>query len=696
MTPFKPGASGKKKGVSASKMSRAATNDSARKGSTGTGNDGSSNRKRSLAQQMAELANPTPKDEDPEDMDLGETGQLTRARVSNYDEYDGMDDQPRLLSERSSIRKHLGVEELSAEYSGRVVSRKQLDAGSESEDAEEDEEDAGDEEDAADDDEGEEDEEEEDEEGEGSEEDDEQYSDEDEEGEDDDDMAASSSMLVAGMNEEQRRIQQQLDALEEEDERAASLFRPRGAAASAASSNIDANSQYEKSLHMRHQISWYNQLLHARIRIQGALNSANRLPPSMPIPVTLPGQSMETSIDVRSKFETAAPTIHVAYNNAMGQAKKLFNELCQLQSGWMRENRTLYASKPNGAEDDEESDSRIPEFKGVTGMKRKRSQSNGTDHDGATTDDDEMDDESVVSAYWSYLNDDVRPVIQPVTDALIDKWNRSTQLSLGEIAQVSRPESGSREARNALRSASALKVINQSLLAQIEHTLMDEERLIKRTQLYRAAAGANFANQSDETRLLGRIDRLLADAERQRAAKRAKHDHHQQSADPSLQSMDDLLDPAMLTGKYKSEQYDPYIYDDGDYYQHLLGEIISSTGLSSLDASAAAADDESLSRSAAAARRKSRKAAAAAVDRRASKGRKIRYVVHAKLTNFMAPRPAPVTDEATALATTGGGNSLGGSGFAMDELFMNLFGGMGKAQTLNSKDANGKVAAASA
>mmetsp|Transcript_9220 Transcript_9220/g.20570 ORF Transcript_9220/g.20570 Transcript_9220/m.20570 type:complete len:486 (+) Transcript_9220:82-1539(+) len=77
------------------------------------------------------------------------------------------------------------------------------------------------------------------------------------------------------------------------------------------------------------------------------------------------------------------------------------------------------------------------------------------------------------------------------------------------------------------------------------------------------------------------------------------------------------------------------IFDDREFYVHLLREVLSTGGTpgSSLDADEAKALQAELQ-----GRRANKKKAKAEVDRKASKGRKIRYVQIEKLQNFMAPR----------------------------------------------------------
>ena len=496
---------------------------------------------------------------------------------------------------------------------------------------------------------------------------------------------------ATGLSVQQRRVQQQLALLEEEDESAGtSLFAPRGAAAAAAAAvtSSTATSQYTKSLHMKHQLAWYTNLLNLRIRVQGVLASANRLPPAVAAADEDAGADSDSTqpANVRAQFEAASPAVAPAYSAALRGARKLLDELFELQHGLMAQNSKIFTAASATADDDdddaEQSDdtAHIPQWQGAVGSrKRKRDASAAEDDETEAAEEDDEDDgeedsaesaEAALQAYWSYLNTDLNPFFTPIQNALIDKWNTKTQLSAGQIAGAA--GSSSAFGASGLAAKGGLKVINQSVLAQIEQLMLDEDRLIKRSQLHRAAVTTTTGAGSE---LLGRVY-----AERERVAKAARTAgrSHNDAVDSALMGEDP--DSSLLSGRY-AEVYDAAIYDDNDYYQQLLAEIISAASAAALEGGAAGGHDgDLLAKAAAAARRKGRKAGAL-VDRRASKGRKLRYTVHAKLANFMAPRPAPIADDYAARAAQDQNRSsslLTGSGFAMDELFMNLFGGQGK------------------
>lgn len=111
----------------------------------------------------------------------------------------------------------------------------------------------------------------------------------------------------------------------------------------------------------------------------------------------------------------------------------------------------------------------------------------------------------------------------------------------------------------------------------------------------------------------------------------------------------------------------PDVFDDTDYYQTLLRDVIDArSGASGLDALTA---DWRL------AQKQRKKSKAATVETRASKGRKLRFEVHEKLRNFMAPAPPPPL----SLTFAGYGHGVGGGGAVwheaqVDELFAGLLG----------------------
>lgn len=154
---------------------------------------------------------------------------------------------------------------------------------------------------------------------------------------------------------------------------------------------------------------------------------------------------------------------------------------------------------------------------------------------------------------------------EPYRNATIQKWHERTKLLSGKVG----------------RSFASLE---ESPVKQIEHILMDEERLLRRTQTKRSSY-----------KILGADD--------------ATNDEQEEK--PGIGELDDE------------------IFDDDDFYHHLLREVIERKTVNIDNPIALSRQWLEIE--------KLRKKAKRRVDTRATKGRKIRYDVIPKLTNFMAP-----------------------------------------------------------
>lgn len=168
-------------------------------------------------------------------------------------------------------------------------------------------------------------------------------------------------------------------------------------------------------------------------------------------------------------------------------------------------------------------------------------------------------------------------------------------------------------------ASSGTKNIHQSLsvVKKIENALLTKDELIRKTQLFRGG-----------------------------------YELFQKPASKSIQ--EPVAKDAPNTAAEPEQVYDGEIFDDSDFYHALLRELIeykSNTTENPQQIGAKLAELQKL-------RSKMKKQ----VDTRASKGRKIRYVVHKKLVNFTAPEPSNAWTEE-----------------AKNELFMSLFGGTSSA-----------------
>lgn len=186
-------------------------------------------------------------------------------------------------------------------------------------------------------------------------------------------------------------------------------------------------------------------------------------------------------------------------------------------------------------------------------------------------------------------------------NATIQKWNDKTRISVGKLSS---------------RNFSSFE---QSTLKQIEQVLSNRQRLIQRTQLKRSSY--NILGQE-----------LIRESDKQI-----------EESNPSADT-NDLKDSHEQNKEYNSE-----IFDDTDFYHQLLRDLIEKKSSDVTDPIQLGRQWLKLQKLRSKMKRK--------IDTRATKGRKIRYVVHPKLVNFMAPEDKSVWTEE-----------------AKTELFSSLFG----------------------
>ncbi|CAO3573900.1 unnamed protein product [Mortierella alpina] len=143
------------------------------------------------------------------------------------------------------------------------------------------------------------------------------------------------------------------------------------------------------------------------------------------------------------------------------------------------------------------------------------------------------------------------------------------------------------------------KAMNQGIMTQIAQTMADKERLLKRTQLKRS-----------EYHILGAAPEIKDDDEEDDKTEKT----------PVISKLDAHL-----------SNHDEEIFDDGDFYQQLLRELIESRMVDNDDPTAMGMRWAALRQT---------KQTKKQVDTKGSKGRRLRYHVHEKLQSFMAPIPA--------------------------------------------------------
>ncbi|GFR52680.1 hypothetical protein Agub_g15306, partial [Astrephomene gubernaculifera] len=233
-------------------------------------------------------------------------------------------------------------------------------------------------------------------------------------------------------------------------------------------------------------------------------------------------------------------------------------------------------------------------------------------------DDDDAEEEETaggaagplgLDALWERISSH-HTALAPYRDASLDSWHRRTVLSSGS---------------GALRN-SGLRALNQSISSQVQALMRDPAKFIKRTRL-----------------TLSTCPRVLCEPSRGAAATSALDEDAllgQREGDVSAAAA--AAGSASVAADVVEEERDGETYDDSEFYQQLLKEFL----------------DKGIAQGAAAGAPKAAKKRKQ-VDRRASKGRKLRYHVQEKLVAFMAP----VDFEPPSFAAN---------------LFANLFGHAGK------------------
>eukprot|EP00731_Ephydatia_muelleri_P025280 Em0017g363a len=370
-----------------------------------------------------------------------------------------------------------------------------------------------------------------------------------------------------------------------------------------------ANEDVEKGKAAKQQISMWDAMLEGRIRMQKVLLLANRLP------------QLKSMADFR---EVGGERLAQALTQNQAMLTQTLDSLLDLQA-------TLLAKVPGGgvgrcpppqpssSEDLEEipSDSEAgdcpdvaPEVGGgsddatATKQQRKRKRT----RDWVLPAGQRQYEEHIARVYdslKSYRND------------VIAKWNSKTRLISGKLTNK------------------AFINVDQSVLTQIQNVLNDTTRLVKRTQLKRFTSS-----------VLGKRQRVEGTGEEVGDAPKKMPDgaYDDLSGDPSGERDAHLRD------------CDEEIFDDEDFYHRLLKDLIERKMNFTETSDPIAMGRQWLEL------QKLRTKAKKKVDTKASKGRKIRYQVHPKLVNFMAPIQRGSMSDASR-----------------NDLFYSLFGGSEKA-----------------
>ncbi|KAK4676988.1 rRNA-processing protein bfr2 [Podospora pseudoanserina] len=224
---------------------------------------------------------------------------------------------------------------------------------------------------------------------------------------------------------------------------------------------------------------------------------------------------------------------------------------------------------------------------------------------------------------------------QAAEEAAVKLWNTIDSVRTSFLPEQARAKVGEKRKRDTIDVDTSSQEIWENMLATEEVALAHRRKVLEKwservkKNTTTGAATRNLVKNESQT-LLSALDSQLVSSDR--LVKRAR--------------IPRSCAPAQAAKKVEE---DVEIYDDADFYQLLLKELVDQRSADT----GAPGESVTTVRWAALKEAKVRKQ----VDRKASKGRKLRYTVHEKLQNFMAPEDRRQWEE-----------------HAIDRLFGALFG----------------------
>ncbi|XP_045381509.1 protein AATF [Lemur catta] len=316
-------------------------------------------------------------------------------------------------------------------------------------------------------------------------------------------------------------------------------------------SSVKVSEEVEKGRAVKNQIALWDQLLEGRIKLQKALLTTNQLPQPDVFPVFK---------------DRGGPEFASALKNSHKALKALLRSLVDLQEELLfqyPDTRYLVdGTKPKAGSEEISSEDDEP-------VEEKQQQRRVLPKRKLEVDEYPSFMAKRFADFTAYRN------------RTLQKWHDKTKLASGKLGK-------------------GFGAFERSILTQIDHILMDKERLLRRTQTKRS------------------IYRVLG-----------KPEPAAQPVPESLPGEPEILPQAPANAHLKD--LDEEIFDDDDFYHQLLRELIERK-TSSLDPN----DQVAMGRQWLAIQ-KLRSKIHKKVDRKASKGRKLRFHVLSKLLSFMAP-----------------------------------------------------------
>ncbi|XP_059762998.1 protein AATF isoform X2 [Balaenoptera ricei] len=319
-------------------------------------------------------------------------------------------------------------------------------------------------------------------------------------------------------------------------------------------SEVRVSEEVEKGQAVKNQIALWDQLLEGRIKLQKALLTTNQLPQPDVFPIFK---------------DKGGPEFASALKNSHKALKALLRSLVDLQEELLfqyPDTRSLVDGTKPKAESEEEISSEDEE---LVAEKKQQQQRRAPAKRKLETEDYPSFIAKRFADFTVYRN------------RTLQKWHDKTKLASGKLGK-------------------GFGAFERSILTQIDHILMDKERLLRRTQTKRS------------------IYRVLG-----------KPEPAAQPVPESLPGQPEILPQAPASAHLKD--LDEEIFDDDDFYHQLLRELIERK-TSSLDPN----DQVAMGRQWLAIQ-KLRSKIHKKVDRKASKGRKLRTELYRSLFGQLSP-----------------------------------------------------------
>lgn len=361
--------------------------------------------------------------------------------------------------------------------------------------------------------------------------------------------------------------------------------------------NVKANSRDDvmKGQHTRNQMALYDGLLDVRIRSQRLLNLANALPPPELYRAYLAKQKSMAE-DPKSSSVPTSSDGGSSIISVQTQLAALFHQLQEVRYQMLAQHKKSFEVFAPA-----ETSDAGQWLQAQLEKARRPLQLRGS----SVSKNDKFNKNMQLDKSWMQWNELDRMLLDPFCQETLTKWQRKVQV--GSLTSTK----------------TNLKAFNLSLPHQIRQLLQtDAERLLKRTQLYRG----------NRKRLGQHLKRSQRKSEREALA------HEDAVSEGKRKRQADAVD----------DEQDEEVFDDNDYYATLLRELIDSRVTSSDDPMAVGMHWVQLK-----ALQHKNKKRRMDVDRRASKGRRLRFVdveggikknnvrcrydVHEKLLHFMVP-----------------------------------------------------------